>query len=177
MSSARCGLGTLSFCACRRSECSPPSGSQYRHLCGRMLLWACVRTLVLQGPGASAQGQGCSRRGHSTPAWTPIASPLHPPGSVLHRPCPDAPSWGGTRGSGREGWLFLSVDSLGGRSLSSFMCPDPGKFSGCPSQEAFLALSHRAQAAARASAICWNGGSWPRWAPSCRRDRALLTAA
>lgn len=120
MFSVRCGLEALSFCACQRSECSPPSGSQYRHLCGRVLLWASVRTLVPQRPGASA-------RGHSAPAWTPIASPLFPPGSVLHGRCPDAPSWGGTRGSGWERWFFLSVDSLGGRSLSSSTCPDPGE--------------------------------------------------
>ena len=137
MFSARCGLETLSFCACQHSGYLSPGGSRYRRLHGRGLSWACVRTLVPQGSRASTWGKGCSRRGHSATAWTPVASPLLPPvslpsrPSVLHGPCPDGLSRGGTQ-SRRGRWLLLSVDSLGRQSLSSSTCPDLGEFSGCP---------------------------------------------
>lgn len=135
MFSARCGLETLSFCACQRSGYLSPGGFRYRCLRGRGLSWACVRTLVPQGSGASTWGKGCSHRGHAPLLGPPSPPPSFPQfpcrPSVLHGPCPDAPSQGGTQ-SRRGRWLLLSVNSLGRRSLSSSTCPDLGEFSGCP---------------------------------------------
>lgn len=96
---------------------------------GRGLLWACARTLVPQGSGASAWAGG--------PARAPVPSPHHRPQvpcrlSVLHRPRPDVPSWGGTRGRGQGRRLFLPADGLR-RSRLSFTRPDPGEVSGYPS--------------------------------------------
>lgn len=122
MFSATCELETLSFCARQHSGYSLPSAPG-TGICG---VGAFVGMRENSGPtGLWGKCLGWS------PCLGPCPSPHHRPQvpcrlSVLHRPRPDVPSWGGTRGSGQGRWLFLSADGLGRSRLSSTR-PDPGQ--------------------------------------------------
>lgn len=142
------------------------------------LLWACARTLVPQGSGASAWA--------GAPAWAPVPPPTTGPRFLAvflsctgpAQMCPPGEGHVGVdRGDG-----FSCLRTAWGDQGCPPHVPTQGKFSGCPSHKAFPALSCGTQAMARAPAVSWGLLCRSGWRQPCcvrriRRDRALLMAA